>query len=57
LVDFVSLQKSAEEWAGIILNYKGKIDRKNMSNQIVKSGYDIQANVQWLTNFYDSILN
>ncbi len=56
-VDFVSLQKSAEEWAEIILKYIGKNERTNTSNQIIKAGYDIKSNAKWLEGYYNSILN
>ena len=55
-VDFVSLQKSAEEWAEIILKYIGKNERTNTSNQIIKAGYDIKSNAKWLEGYYKSIL-
>jgi len=55
-VEFISLKNSTEYWSEIILKYMGKNERKNMSNQIVKAGYDIKANAKWLEGFYKSLL-
>ena len=52
LIDLCSLNKSASEWANIILKYKDGYERKNTLDDIRKSGYDIQSTTDWLQNFY-----
>ena len=50
-VEFLSLEKSATEWAEKIsemLTY----DRKDTSEKIKKAGYDIMTTAQQLTDFY-----
>ena len=56
LVDFVSLRKSVDKWGDIVLGYKSKNERKNMTDQVIKSGYDCKSNAKWLENFYSSLL-
>lgn len=55
LVDFVSLNKSAEEWADSVLKYSCSYERLNMQQDIVNAGYDVLTTVKWLQNFYLSI--
>jgi glycosyltransferase involved in cell wall biosynthesis len=51
LVHFVSLDKSPEEWADIILQLKN-ISRTDQTTAIKESGYDIQSTVQNLEKLY-----
>ena len=51
LVEKVSLVKSPEDWAEVVLkkiNYK----RKDTSELLKASGYDIKDSVKWLENYY-----
>ncbi|MBO6193568.1 MAG: glycosyltransferase [Clostridiales bacterium] len=52
LVDFVSLDKSAEEWADIVLKYNNGYKREDVTEEIVKAGYDIHDTAQQLQEFY-----
>lgn len=49
-VEFLSLEKSAEEWAEIIL--EGNNNRNSYMKSIKDKGYDVETNINWLTNFY-----
>ncbi|MBR3249977.1 MAG: glycosyltransferase family 1 protein [Clostridia bacterium] len=49
-VEFISLEKSAKEWAEIIMNRD--LIRKNTKNQLNKAGYFIENSVNELTNYY-----
>lgn len=51
-IKMVSLSKLPSQWADIILNYKDKYDRKDMSIEITKSGYDISDTVKSITTYY-----
>ncbi len=51
LVTFVSLKRSAKDWARIILE-QITYDRKNRFQRIVDSNYDINQNAADLQNFY-----
>lgn len=53
LVSFVSLHKSPQEWADLILNtYKAQRKRETYPEKIADAGYDIRCNAQWLQNYY-----
>lgn len=53
LVKFVSLKRSAEEWADIVLDeVNKKRDRSIYPERIMEAGYDIMRNAQWLQNYY-----
>ena len=52
LVDFVSLDKSAEEWADIVLKYNNGYKREDVTEEIVKAGYDIHDTAQQLQEVY-----
>ncbi len=51
-VKTLSLTDHAEEWADVILQFKGSFRRKNMYETIAASGYDIHSNAGWMENFY-----
>ena len=51
-VKTLSLTDHAEEWADVILQFKGSCRRKNMYETIAASGYDIHSNAGWMENFY-----
>ena len=52
LVTNVSLQKMPSEWANIIIQKVKNTKRYDRSEEIVESGYDIQANAKKLQDFY-----
>ena len=52
LVDFVSLDKSAEFWADKVLHYANASERQNTYAMISAAGYDIKENAKWLQEFY-----
>ena len=51
LAHFISLDKSPEKWAETILKER-KIERKNMQEEIIKSGYDIKHAIKKLEEYY-----
>lgn len=51
-LEFMSLEKPADVWAGKLLEYADGYERQDTYQQIVDAGYDIQSNVRWLENFY-----
>ena len=51
LIEYVSLRETAEAWAGKILN-KSSLVRKDTREGIIRAGYDIKANAQWLQDYY-----
>ena len=53
-VHTVSLEKSAEEWADLIVSNIGK-DRLDRSKQVAEKGYDIKNIVAGLESFYLSL--
>lgn len=55
LVEFISLSKSAEEWAESVLKCSCSYKRLNMQRFLVNAGYDVLTTVKWLQNFYLSI--
>lgn len=56
LVRFISLRKSPEEWAEMILR-EGKVERKSMEEAIIEAGYDIRCEIVKLEKFYDCDLS
>ena len=51
-VEFVSLNRSAQEWADILLKYNNSYKRKSMEEDIAKAGYNIHQTSKWLEDFY-----
>ncbi|MGN1310299.1 MAG: glycosyltransferase family 1 protein [Clostridia bacterium] len=51
LVEFISLLKSDEEWAKLVLENMN-FQRKNMSEIIEKAGYDIKSTINMILNIY-----
>lgn len=52
LVEYVSLDKSAEYWAKKVLNFSQGFKRRNTYKEIVKAGYDIESVAKWYQDFY-----
>ena len=50
LLTYISLDKSAKEWAEIILNFS--FERRDEYENIKNNGYDILDTSKWLQNFY-----
>ena len=48
--EFISLEKTAEEWADIILN--SNLSRRNTKEDLKKAGYFIEDSAKELVNFY-----
>lgn len=55
LIHRISLKKSANEWAKIILS-ESNSDRCNQSDIIKKNSYDIDSSVNMIRNFYLDVL-
>ncbi len=51
LIDFISLKESPEYWAKQILSNRNYI-RKDMTDEIQKSGYDIKTEIKKIEKFY-----
>lgn len=51
LVKFISLNESADSWAEKIIEHRNT-RRKNTQTEIIRSGYDISENAEWLQGFY-----
>lgn len=51
LCHFIGLEKLPEEWAKVILE-NSPIERRDMSNEIRKAGYDIQTEVRKIEELY-----
>lgn len=57
LVKYVSLDKSEEEWADIVLDAVEKVkDRRLYVEQVKKAGFDVTETANYLMNFYRKIL-
>lgn len=56
-VDSISLQKSVQEWAKLILYKIELYQRKDAYEEIVAQGFDIKTNAKWLEEFYLSTKN
>jgi len=52
LVEFISLKEKSLYWANEVLKYENNYNRRNSSEEVRISGYDINDNVKWLENFY-----
>ncbi len=52
LVEYLSLEKTAEYWAEKVLSKIEGFTRKNTSNILVKAGYDIKSVAKWYEEFY-----
>lgn len=50
-VEFISLDRSAADWAQAIMKYKG-IERKGFEKQLIASGYDIKTEAKKLQAYY-----
>ena len=52
LTEHISLNKSAEYWAGKVLMYTDSYERKNMQDKVEKAGFDINEITWRLESFY-----
>jgi glycosyltransferase involved in cell wall biosynthesis len=57
LIDYISLQKLPKFWANKVLNNYGEYERKNISQEIINSGYDIKKEAKKLELIYASYEN
>ena len=53
LVTYLSIDQGVEVWGDKILH--SDLTRKNVSADIIQSGFDIAASCTWLTDFYQSL--
>lgn len=53
-VNFISLDKSAEEWATKILN--GGLSRQDNISCLRERGYDVKKSAKWLERYYQSLI-
>ncbi len=51
-IDYISLNSSAEFWADSVLNKFSTFERKDTSQQVIDSGFDIKTTAKWLEDFY-----
>lgn len=56
LIEYLSLDDSISIWGDRVLDANLKYDRRDMTDNIVREGYDIKENVIWLQNFYLNII-
>lgn len=57
LVNYYSLSKSADDWAKVLLVMKSDKDkRQDYYLKVAEAGYDIKKNVEWLQNYYLSLV-
>ncbi len=52
LMKKLSLSDAPDKWADFILNHAYTYQRKDMSDEIRKAGYDIHQTAKWLEKFY-----
>lgn len=55
-VKVVALEDPPERWAGVVLDYVNKFERRDTFEKIKEAGFDIQKNVKWLEEFYRKAL-
>jgi glycosyltransferase involved in cell wall biosynthesis len=51
-IEFLPLSGGSEKWAKEIHKFKDGYNRTSSKEKIVKAGYDIKANAEWLQDFY-----
>ena len=56
LVEFVSLNESAEYWAEKVLQYSNGYERENMFNDIQNANYDIKSATKELMKMYEGMI-
>lgn len=56
LVQFISIRDSVDIWVECILKVSKAIQRKNMHQQIIDAGYDINSAAEFLQNFYLGVI-
>lgn len=56
LVEFVSLNESAEYWAEKVLQYSNGYERENMFNDIQNANYDIKSATKKLMKMYEGMI-
>ncbi|MEK6263425.1 MAG: glycosyltransferase family 1 protein [Clostridium sp.] len=52
LVEYVSLDKTTEDWAEKVMRFSKGFDRRNTYDEIVEAGYDIESVAIWYQGFY-----
>ena len=53
MIHYLPLKDGAARWAEAVENmYVERKDRKDMSKEIVSSGFEIKRNAQWLQTYY-----
>jgi glycosyltransferase involved in cell wall biosynthesis len=52
LLEFISLDKSPEYWANMIIRANDDYVRRSMENEVKLAGYDVALTSNWLENFY-----
>lgn len=52
LVEYISLEKTVDEWADRVLSFKKGHVRRNTSEEIRSAGYDVKETAKWLEDFY-----
>lgn len=52
LIKSLNLNSSLNEWVDEILKYSKDSMRRNITNEIIDAGYDIEKNSNWVENFY-----
>lgn len=60
LVNFISLDKTAKEWAEKVINYdydSNILIRDTYKNDVIKNGYDINMNAENLRKMYVDLVN
>ena len=57
LVEFMPLEKTAEQWAEVLLAYKDGYDRHGRGEQLARAGYEIKSAAKDLEEYYKSLLS
>lgn len=57
LAEYMSLSESSEKWADKILSYKDSYERKDMSEEIKRAGFDIKNSAKQLEDIYCNLSN
>ena len=53
----ISLKKSPEEWTKEIFSSLKRHQRRNMSSEIIRAGYDIESVIKWYQEFCLNLIN
>ena len=52
LIKTMPLKATAREWAKAVIEKVDSTERKDVSQQVKESGFDIKTTAKWLENFY-----